>query len=75
MGEWFTALSGRGRLVLEDPDTGERAVYDLTGQRVYVPAGIAHALFAAGETPFVVLACADAFHDPGDVVPYPVQAP
>ena len=73
MGEWFTAISGEGMVVVEDPDTGEKEEASLNDQRVYVPAGLAHALFNTGESELVVLACAEAYHDPTDVHPHPVS--
>jgi oxalate decarboxylase/phosphoglucose isomerase-like protein (cupin superfamily) len=75
MGEWFTALSGEGQVVVEDPNTGERAQATLNGQRVYVPAGLAHALFNTGDTELLVLACADASHDPADIFVHTVSGP
>ena len=70
MGEWFTAISGRGLLRVAEPG-GAWADYSLEGRRVYVPAGLAHALIATGSEDFVVLALADRAHDPNDVVPCP----
>ncbi|MCK6520666.1 hypothetical protein L6R49_04415 [Myxococcota bacterium] len=76
MGEWFTAISGDGLLGLLAPETGEVTHQPLRGVRVYVPPGIAHALFAeAGGEPWVVLACAEAGHDPDDVVRVDVPGP
>ena len=75
MGEWFTALSGRGVLGLLAPETGERVHLSLEGVRVYVPPGVAHALFAAAGEPWVVLACAERGHDPEDVTRVDVPAP
>lgn len=75
MGEWFTALSGRGLLRVAEPDGGARADYSLDGVRVYVPAGLAHAVIATGAEDFVVLAFADRAHDPDDVFPCPAGAP
>jgi oxalate decarboxylase/phosphoglucose isomerase-like protein (cupin superfamily) len=75
MGEWFTAVAGQGVVVAENPETGERAQAQLKDQRVYVPAGWAHALFNTGTESLLVLACADNAHDPADVHPYPVSAP
>lgn len=75
MGEWFTALAGRGVVVAEHPKTGERTQADLQGQRVYVPAGWAHALFNTGTKNLVVLACAEGTHDPTDVHPFLVGDP
>ena len=75
MGEWFTALAGQGVVVVENPETGERAQARLMDQRVYVPAGWAHALFNTGSESLLVLACADSAHDPTDVHPYTVGEP
>ena len=76
MGEWFTAISGRGLLGLFAPETGELEHLGLDGARVYVPPGVAHALFAeVGEAPWVVLACAEGGHDPDDVERVDVPAP
>lgn len=72
MGEWFTAISGEGQLGVCDPATGEQAWLSLSGQRVYVPAGLAHALRPMGDAPWVVLALADRAYDPADVVPFHV---
>lgn len=72
MGEWFTALEGDGELLLADPETGEGLRLELAGRRVYVPAGVAHALRPRGASPWVVLAMADAGYDPDDVVPFQV---
>jgi oxalate decarboxylase/phosphoglucose isomerase-like protein (cupin superfamily) len=75
MGEWFTAISGRGVLGLLAPETGERRYLPLHGARVYVPPGVAHALFAEEGEAWVVLACAEAGHDPADVERVDVPAP
>ena len=58
------------------PETGEMEHLPLDGARVYVPPGVAHALFAeVGEAPWVVLACAEGGHDPEDVERVDVPAP
>ena len=75
MGEWFTALTGVGIVVVEDPKSGVCRQESLVGQRVYVPAGFAHALFNTGTTELLVLACADGPHDPSDVFPHRVRDP
>ena len=72
---FVTVLSGQGVVVVENPETGERAQAQLMNQRVYVPAGWAHALFNTGSESLLVLACADGAHDPADVHPYSVGAP
>ena len=73
MGEWFTAVAGEGVVVAVDPKTGESAEVSLTGQRVYVPPGIAHAIFNTGAVNLLVLAFAEQAHTPSDVVAYPVS--
>lgn len=60
-GEWFVALRGWAWLVAEHPETGERWVARLDTQRVYVPRGIAHALFC--DQPALVLAVAEVHFD------------
>ena len=67
MGEWFTAIQGDGVVVAVNPTTLERTEASLVGQRVYVPAGIAHAIYNLGQNDLVVLASAEATHDPNDV--------
>ncbi|MEC7242221.1 MAG: cupin domain-containing protein [Myxococcota bacterium] len=73
MGEWFTAVVGVGVVVAVDPATGESAEASLVGQRVYVPAGIAHAIFNTGPEDLLVLAFAEAAHQPSDVIAFPVS--
>ncbi len=72
MGEWFCALAGTGVLRALDPATGEVQEVPLEGVRVYVPAGIAHALVNTGEDDLLVLALADRAHDAEDVIPCPI---
>ena len=73
MGEWFTAVVGVGVVVAVDPATGESAEASLVGQRVYVPAGVAHAIFNTGPEDLLVLAFAEAAHQPSDVIAFPVS--
>lgn len=75
MGEWFTALSGVGIVVVEDPESGVCRQASLVGQRVYVPPGLAHALFNTGSSDLLVLACADGPYAPSDVFPHRVRDP
>ena len=75
MGEWFTAVAGTGVVVAVHPETGETAQAELAGQRVYVPAGIAHAIFNTGQEDLLVLAFAEAAHRAEDVFAFPVSAP
>lgn len=75
MGEWFTALDGEGVLGVLDPQTGAAQHLSLDGVRVWVPAGLGHALFCTGAGAFVVLALAERGHDPADVEPCVVPGP
>ncbi|MCB9761213.1 MAG: NAD-dependent epimerase/dehydratase family protein [Alphaproteobacteria bacterium] len=75
MGEWFMALEGEGALGVADPDTGASLWMPLGRERVYVPAGVAHALRNTGTTPFTALAVAERGYDPGDVASYRVPEP
>ncbi len=60
-GEWFSVLRGKVWLVAEDLEAGTRSVLRLEQDRVYVPAGIAHALFC--DEPSLVLAIAEVHFD------------
>lgn len=72
-GEWFVPLRGACWLVAEHPVTGTRAVIHLVQERVYVPAGVAHALFCDADA--LVLAIAEVHHDAEVTVRFPVQGP
>lgn len=63
-GESFMALTGAAVLVVEDPATGRRERHELRpgGDRVRVEAGLAHALWAAGDEVSWVIAVADLEH-------------
>lgn len=75
--EWFTIVSGKARLLLGDPATGERAEIALDAadpHTVHMPAGIAHVFVNPDEsgTEFVLVAYAANRYDPADTVPYPL---
>lgn len=77
MGEWFAVVQGNAALLLCDPTTGDRHRIELLASQpvcAYVPAGIAHAVVNEGEGVMICIACAEAEHDPSDVVAYEVQA-
>lgn|GEM_PF-959018 len=63
MGEWFTALAGDGVVEVE----GLPTPLALSGQRVFVPAGRAHAVVNRGADTLLVAAFAGRPHDPSDV--------
>ena len=61
--EWFIALSGEPKLIIEDPATKERAVVTLKGVRAKVPAGMAHVLVQQGPEKAVVMAVCQFEHN------------
>lgn len=74
--EWFCVLSGDASVLLEDPSSGDRRLFMLSGETpgvLEVPPGVAHAVKASSERPLWMVAVADQGHDPGDVVPYQVS--
>ncbi|MBL8616062.1 MAG: NAD-dependent epimerase/dehydratase family protein [Deltaproteobacteria bacterium] len=74
-GEWFCALSGAAWLLARAPGTGAEALVRLDGhQRAFVPAGVAHALWAADGQPALVLAGADRAHPFEQTAPFPLLA-
>ena len=74
-GEWFVPLMGSCTLVVEDPQSQQRAVLLLDGIRARVEPGQAHALFAQGSEPVLVLAVADCSHADEETIAHPVAAP
>ena len=74
-GEWFVPLVGRAVLVVADPADGRRWELPLDGVRVRVPAGLAHAIFAAGEASAWVLAVADRRPEDDETAPHPLDPP
>jgi len=77
MGEWFAVVQGDAALMLADPVSGKRHRIDLLASKpvvAYVPAGIAHAVVNQGEGVMICIACAEAEHDPSDVVAFDVHA-
>ncbi len=72
--EWFCVISGHGEMVLQDPETGERATMPLTEAEpavVRIPLRLAHALRNVGQTRLVALVCVDEVFDPADADTHP----
>jgi oxalate decarboxylase/phosphoglucose isomerase-like protein (cupin superfamily) len=64
-------IAGCTRLILSDPETGERdeIVLDAADPlTVYVPAGVGHAFQNCGTETMMLVACADRQYDPADTV-------
>jgi len=75
MGEWFTIIEGQGTIEVCDPRTKARRsipVLAAKPQSVYVPAGLAHAVVNQSQETLICIACAEAEHDPDDVMAFTV---
>ena len=75
MGEYFAVVQGTGSLEICDPASGARisvALNTLEPCTVYVPAGMAHAVVNRGNDVLILVAWAEAEHDPADAHPYMV---
>lgn len=74
-GEWFVGIQGNPTLVVADPGTGERRVFPLAARRVWVPAGLAHAIFAPADHACLVAAAMELPHHPDDVFRHRLEGP
>ena len=74
-GEWVAGITGNAVLVVADPDTEERRSFPLAGRRVWVPAGLAHAIFAPRDETCLVAGAMELPHHPDDVVRHRLEAP
>lgn len=71
--EWFTLISGKAVLKLEDVQTHERLQMEIgfdEALTVFVPNGVAHAWQNASEDDFILLAYTDLLYDPADTIAY-----
>lgn len=76
--EWFTVVLGEARLVLADPETGDRQEIRLSAsmpQTVFVPAGIGHVFINPPDAPepMLLVAYADTLYDPADTIMMELQ--
>jgi oxalate decarboxylase/phosphoglucose isomerase-like protein (cupin superfamily) len=74
-GEWFAGIQGTPTLVAADPASGERRVFPLAGRRVWVPAGLAHAIFAPADEACLIAGAMELPHHPDDVFRHRLEAP
>jgi len=75
--EWFTLIEGKALLRVMDPQSGERAEWQLDAdapQTIHVPAGLAHVFInpVDGPGPFLLLAYSANPYDPDDTIPFAV---
>ena len=71
--EWFTLISGKALLKLEDVQTHEKIQMEVSFDdaiTVYVPNGVAHAWQNTGNEDFILLAYTDLLYDPKDTIAY-----
>lgn len=69
--EWFTLLSGKAKLVLEDIETKEMEEILLDSDKpetIFISPGVAHEFFNIGESDFLLLAYTDQKYDPKDTI-------
>lgn len=71
--EWFTLISGKADLVLEDVNTKERLIIVMDSKdphTVFVPCNVAHMFRNVTADPFVLIAYTDLLYDKDDTVGY-----
>jgi dTDP-4-dehydrorhamnose 3,5-epimerase-like enzyme len=76
--EWFCVLKGKGRLVLEDTETGNRQEVPMEEGdfvTVRIPPGVAHGVLNVGNEMLYLLAYIDEAYDPEspDTLPYQID--
>lgn len=74
--EWFTIISGKAVLRLEDVETHERMDIEMSLEKaitVFIPNMVAHVVVNVGECDFILLAYTDKLYDPKDTIPYEVK--
>ncbi len=74
--EWFTLVSGKALLKLEDVQTREKMQMEVCFDdaiTVFVPNGIAHAWENTGKEDFILLAYTDLLYDPADTIAFNLQ--
>ena len=73
--KWFSIISGKALLVLEDIDSKEHIELKLeenNPQTVFVPRRIANKFYNLGEEDFILIAYADNIYDENDIIPYQI---
>ena len=71
--EWFTLISGKAMLKLEDIQTHEKLHMEVSFDdaiTVFVPNCVAHAWENIGNEDFILLAYTDLLYDPKDTISY-----
>ena len=71
--EWFTLISGKALLKLEDVNTNEKLEIELNADSpvtIYVPPFIAHAFVNESDLDFILCAYTDILYDPKDTISF-----
>lgn len=71
--EWFTLISGKAILKLEDINTHETMEVELDSKNpitIYIPPLVAHVIVNAFEEDFILSAYTDVLFDPEDTIAY-----
>lgn len=74
--EWFTIISGKAILKLEDVFTKERIEIELSLEKavtVFVPNNVAHIVCNNSNNDFILLAYTNQLYDPCDTIAYQFQ--
>ena len=74
--EWFTVIQGSAVLKLEDMETHERRVIEMSLEKaitVFVPNNVAHVVVNSSDDDFILLAYTDKLYDPKDTIAYTIN--
>ena len=74
--EWFTIISGRAILKLEDIETHERREIEMPfekAQTVFIPNNVAHVVVNNSDKDFILLAYTDKLYDPRDTIAFTIE--
>lgn len=71
--EWFTIIAGTGLLKLEDVETHEQRMIEMSLDRaitVFIPNNVAHIVENHSKEDFILLAYTDLLYTPEDTIPF-----
>ena len=71
--EWFTIIDGEGLLKLEDIETHEQQIIEMSLDRaitVFIPNNVAHIVENHSNGDFILLAYTDLLYTPEDTIPF-----
>lgn len=74
--EWFTIIEGSAILKLEDMDTHEKRLIEMSLEKaitVFIPNNVAHVVVNNSNSDFILLAYTDKLYDPKDTIAYQIN--